>query len=123
MACCTMIMWVISSSRIIPRSPTNFNRDNNMKTTLRTLVFAMLLGGAITNASASAVITDVTASGAGLGSFSVDDSGVAIDGNFLDLSKTFSSVNPITLTFTVAHSEATGTPYNVNEVIKNDTPS
>lgn len=106
-----------------PATPPNFNGDNNMKGTLRTLVFAMLVGGAIANASASAVITDVTASGAGLGSFSVDDNGVAIDGNFLDLSKTFSSVNPITLTFTVAHSEATGTPYNVNEVIKNDSPS
>ncbi len=94
-----------------------------MKVTFRTLVFAMLLGGSITNVSASAVITDVTASGAGLGSFSVDDNGVASDGNFLDLSKTFSSVNPITLTFTVAHSEATGTPYNVNEVIKNNSAS
>lgn len=91
-----------------------------MKGTFRTLVAAMFLVGPVANATASAVVTDVTANGAGLGSFSLDDSGVAIDGNFLDLSKTFSSVNPITLTFTVGHSETTGTPYNVNEVITNN---
>lgn len=91
-----------------------------MKGTLRTLLVAMLLGGAVANVTASAVITHVTANGAGLGSFSLIDKGVGIDGNFLGLSKTFSSVNPITLTFTVAHSEANGTPYDVNEEIKNN---
>jgi hypothetical protein len=87
----------------------------------KSLLLALAFGSSASTATASSVINDVTASGPGLGSFSVDEKGVASDGNFLDLSKTFSSVNPIILTFTVGHSEATGTPYNVNEAIENNT--
>ncbi len=85
-----------------------------MKVLPNSLLLAMILGGPIATATASSVITSATtASGAGLGSFSVDE--------VEDLITTFSSVNPITLTFTVTRSEASGTPYGVNEDITNGT--
>ena len=92
-----------------------------MKKLSKALLLAIVLGGPIATAGASSVITSVTASGPGLGSFSVDKNGVVDGFNELDLSKTFSSVNPIALTFTVAHSGATGTPYDVYEAITNRT--
>src|SRR6185437_2982924 len=76
-------------------------------------------GGSISTASASAVITDITASGPGLGSFSVLAS--PTDDKGLDLSKAFDSINPITLTFTVAHSVGNGGFYDVVESITNHT--
>jgi hypothetical protein len=92
-----------------------------MKMNIRTksVVAALVFGGSISTASASAVITDITASGPGLGSFSIlanpnNDNGI-------DLSKVFDSVNPITLTFTVAHSVSNGGPYNIVESITNNT--
>lgn len=39
----------------------------------------------------------------------------------LDLSKTFNSINPITLTFTVAHSVGNGGSYDIIEAITNNT--
>ena len=94
-----------------------------MKVFLNGLILVTVIGGPIATATASSVVTSVTASGAGLGSFSVDKNGVVDGFNELDLSKTFSSVNPIALTFTVAHSEALGTPYDVYEAITNGTTS
>lgn len=94
-----------------------------MKVLSNSLLLAMILGGSIATATASSVITSVTASGAGLGSFSVDKNEIVDGFNELDLSKTFSSVNPITLTFTVAHSDEAGTPYDVFEEITNGTAS
>ncbi|MEO6561865.1 MAG: PEP-CTERM sorting domain-containing protein [Nitrosospira sp.] len=85
----------------------------------KSLIAALIFGGAISTASASAVITDITASGAGLGSFSVLAN--ATNDKGLDLSKVFDSVNPITLTFTVAHSVGNGGSYDVIESITNNT--
>lgn len=100
-------------------------REKNMKVLSRSLLLALVFGGSIATATATAssVITDVAASGAGLGSFSVDRNGIVDGLSRLDLSKTFASVNPIALTFTVAHSEAAGTPYDVYEAITNGTTS
>ncbi|MEO6561693.1 MAG: PEP-CTERM sorting domain-containing protein [Nitrosospira sp.] len=95
-----------------------------MKVTFRTLVFAMLLGGAITNVSASAVITDVTASGPGLGSFSLGEIFSTAGGyGLVPVSETFTSVNPITLTFNVEHSDADRKPYDIQAAITNGTSS
>ena len=85
----------------------------------KSLIAALIFGGSISTASASAVITDITASGAGLGSFSVLANTTNDKG--LDLSKVFDSVNPITLTFTVAHSVGNGGSYDVIESITNNT--
>ncbi|MDQ3185571.1 MAG: PEP-CTERM sorting domain-containing protein [Pseudomonadota bacterium] len=90
-----------------------------MKIEMKSLIAALILGGSISTASASAVITDITASGPGLGSFSVLASSTNDKG--LDLSKVFDSVNPITLTFTVAHSVGNGGSYDVIESIINNT--
>jgi hypothetical protein len=84
------------------------------------VITALALGGSISTATAAGVITDVTASGPGLGSFSVLSN--TTNPNALDLSKTFDSLNPITLTFTVAHTDGgPGNPYAVTEAIKNNT--
>jgi hypothetical protein len=93
--------------------------EKQMKIQTKSVIAALIFGGSISTASASAVITDITASGPGLGSFSVlasptDDKGI-------DLSKVFDSVNPITLTFTVAHSVGNGGSYNFIESITNNT--
>ncbi|MDE2389330.1 MAG: PEP-CTERM sorting domain-containing protein [Betaproteobacteria bacterium] len=90
-----------------------------MNTKTKFLLSALLFTGSITTASASAVITKIEASGAGLGSFTPN----ILDNvhHILDLSKTFASVNPIDLTFTVAHGTGDGSPYNVVENITNST--
>lgn len=85
----------------------------------KSVIAALVFGGSISTASASAVITDITASGPGLGSFSVLANPTNDKG--LDLSKTFDSVNPITLTFTVAHSVGNGGSYDIIEAITNNT--
>lgn len=85
----------------------------------KSLIAPLIFGVSISTASASAVITDITASGPGLGSFSVLASSTNDKG--LDLSKTIDSVNPITLTFTVAHSVGNGGSYDVIEAITNNT--
>ena len=79
---------------------------------------ALTFGGSISTASAAGVITDITASGAGLGSFnfSIDEAN-----RVLDLTKVFDSVDPIVLTFTVEHSTGPGNPYTVKETVTNST--
>ena len=86
---------------------------------MKSLIAALIFGGSISTASASGVITDITASGAGLGSFSVLASSTNDTG--LDFSKGFDSVDPITLTFTVAHSVGNGGSYDIIESIANNT--
>ncbi|SEM83073.1 PEP-CTERM protein-sorting domain-containing protein [Nitrosospira multiformis] len=82
------------------------------------VIAALAFGGSISAASAAGVITNITASGAGLGSFdfNIDD-----DDRTIDLSKTFDSVNPIVLTFTVGHDTGPGNPYTVSEAVTNST--
>jgi len=82
------------------------------------VITALAFGGSISTASAAGDVTDVTASGAGLGSF---DKGVIGAARTLDFTKSFDSVNPITLNFTVAHSTGPGDPYTVTENITNNT--
>lgn len=88
-----------------------------MKVTTKSLIAAMVFGGSAATATASSVITDITASGPGLGSFSFSELGSSVS-NF---STTFSSVNPITLTFTVAHGDGISLPYQIYDAIKNNT--
>lgn len=84
------------------------------------LVAALAFGGSISTASAAGVITDITASGGGLGSFEVLSN--TTDPNVLNLSKTFDSIDPIVLTFTVGHMDGgPGNPYTVTETITNNT--
>ena len=90
-----------------------------MNVTTKSLLVAMAFGGSFGTATASSVITDITASGAGLGSFSFSELGSSA---VLDFSTTFSSVNPITLTFTVAHEDDISFPYHIYDAIKNNTP-
>jgi hypothetical protein len=81
-------------------------------------IAALTFGGSISTASAAGVITDITASGAGLGSFnfSIDETN-----RVLDLTKVFDSIDPIVLTFTVEHATGPGNPYTVAETVTNNT--
>ena len=86
-----------------------------MNTQTKLLVAALFFSGSISTASASADISKITASGLGLGTFSW-----SLSGNNLTIDKTFDSVNPIDLEFTVVH--GTGAPgINVTEHITNNT--
>ena len=89
----------------------------------KVVIAALAFGGSITTASAAGFITDVTASGGGLGTFEVLSN--TTDPNVLDLSKTFNNLNslePIVLTFTVEHIDGgPGNPYTVTEAITNST--
>ncbi len=81
--------------------------------------FVTLVLGTAGTANAAAIILDITASGPGLGSFvanSIDN-----DANSLVLTKTFDNVAPITLTFTVGHSQGGGNQFAVSEGIFNNT--
>ena len=82
------------------------------------IITALAFGGSISTASAAADVTDVTASGAGLGSF---DKGVIGAARTLGFTKSFDSVNPITLNFTVVQGTGPGDPYVVTENITNNT--
>jgi hypothetical protein len=88
-----------------------------MNVTTKSLLVAMAFGGSVATATASSVVTDITASGSGLGSFSLEST----DPNFYDLSSTYASVNPITLTFTVGHAEGADRDHHVYEMINNGT--
>lgn len=90
-----------------------------MNNLVKSIVAALAFGGSISTATAAGVITDITASGPGLGSFSILSN--TTNPNELDLSKVFDSLNPITLTFTVGHTENNGNPYVVTEAITNNT--
>ncbi|MEO6562416.1 MAG: PEP-CTERM sorting domain-containing protein [Nitrosospira sp.] len=85
----------------------------------KAIIAALVFGGSISTATAGGVITGVTASGPGMGSF---DAGL-IDphDHSLDFTKSFDSVNPITLTFTVAHTQGGGSHYSVAEALTNNT--
>jgi hypothetical protein len=85
------------------------------KSIIGTLIFA----GTVTTATAAGVITDITAEGAGLGSFDILSNSIVP--KELNLSKTFNSADPITLTFTVTHASGAGGPYSVTETINNNT--
>src|SRR5688500_6724688 len=82
------------------------------------VITALAFGSSISTASAAGVITGITASGGGLGSFNytIDETN-----RVLDLTKVFDSVNPIVLTFTVEHSTGPGNPYTVKETVTNST--
>ena len=89
-----------------------------MNTLSKAIIAALVLGGSISTASAGGVITNITATDLSGGTF---NSGVIGD-HTLDISKTFTSINPISLTFTVAHEDTTGgNPYVVNENVLNST--
>lgn len=91
-----------------------------MNARLKTLVVALAFGGSVTTASAAGVITGVQVTGGGGGSFDVIN--LTTNPNVLDLSKSFTSLDPITLTFTVAHTNGgPGNPYTVTETITNNT--
>jgi hypothetical protein len=91
-----------------------------MNVKLKALVVALALGGSISTASAAGVITGVTVNDGAGGTFDVINLGT--DPNVLDLSKAFSSLDPISLTFTVGHSNGgPGNPYVVTETITNNT--
>lgn len=91
-----------------------------MNIKIRALVAALVFGGSISAASAAGVITGVTVNDGASGTFDVINLGT--DPNVLDLSKAFSSLNPISLTFTVGHTNGgPGNPYVVTETITNNT--
>jgi hypothetical protein len=93
--------------------------EEKMKTLSKAIVAALVFGGSISAASAAGVITNVTASGPGLGSF---NEGVIGTDRTLDFTKVFDSVNPISLTFTVAHADTgPANPYAVTEAVTNNT--
>ena len=87
---------------------------------LKTLVAALVFAGSISTASAGGVITGVTVNDGGGGTFDVINLGT--DPNVLDLSKAFTSLDPISLTFTVGHTDGgSGGPYAITETITNNT--
>lgn len=90
--------------------------EEEMNTQTKLLITALTFVGAVSTASAAGVITNIEASGPGLGSFTSE-----IDGRELELEKAFGSVAPITLTFTVGHANGAGNPYTVTEEITNNT--
>lgn len=77
-----------------------------------------LVLGSIGAANAVGTITEIEASGPGLGSFSAGD----LTGSSLIWSKTFDHFGPITLLFTVEHGTGPGgSPYAIAETIHNNT--
>ena len=87
---------------------------------IKALVAALAFAGSISTASAAGVITGVTVDDGAGGTFDVINLGT--DPNVLDLTKAFSSVDPISLTFTVGHTNGgPGNPYVVTETITNNT--
>ncbi|MBA2658384.1 MAG: PEP-CTERM sorting domain-containing protein [Nitrosospira sp.] len=89
-----------------------------MNTLSKAIIAAFVLGGTISTANAAGVITNITATDLSGGTF---DSGVIGADRTLDIDKTFTSINPISLTFTVAHAAGTGNPYSVVEDVLNNT--
>ena len=87
---------------------------------LKALVAALVFAGSISTASAGGVITDVTINDGAGGTFDLTNLGT--DPNVLDLSKVFTSLDPISLTFTVGHTNGgSGGPYAITETITNNT--
>lgn len=94
---------------------------NNMNILSKSVMAALALAGTVSTATASGIITGITASGPGLESFAVISN--SINPNTLDFSNAFSSTAPITLTFTVAHGTGNGGAYDVTGLIINHTSS
>ncbi|PTR15438.1 MULTISPECIES: PEP-CTERM sorting domain-containing protein [unclassified Nitrosospira] len=91
-----------------------------MNVKFKALVAALAFGGSISTASAAGVITDVTVNNGAGGTFELTNLGT--DPNVLDLSKAFTSLDQISLTFTVGHTNGgPGNPYVVTETIANNT--
>jgi hypothetical protein len=88
-----------------------------MNNSSKLLIAALAFGGSISTATAAGVITGVTSSDPG--SFNVLSN--TTNPNVLDLSKTVNSLDPVTLTFTVGHTDGAGNPYAVTEAITNNT--
>ena len=88
-----------------------------MKTLSKAVIAALVFGGSVSAANAGGVITNISALDTSGGTF---NSGLITDHN-IDLDKTFTSINPISLTFTVAHTDGGGNPYSVAESILNNT--
>jgi hypothetical protein len=90
-----------------------------MKTLSKAVIAALVFGGSVSVANAAAVITNITATDVSGGTF---NSGVIGTDRDIDISKTFSSINPISLTFTVAHQDGgPGNPYSISENVLNST--
>jgi hypothetical protein len=91
-----------------------------MNLKLKAVVAALAFAGSVSAASAAGVITGVTVNDGAGGTFDLINLGT--DPNVLDLSKTFSSLEAISLTFTVGHTNGgSGGPYVVTETITNST--
>ena len=90
-----------------------------MKIRTKSLLVAMFFGGSVATATAAPTILDITASGPGLGSFSLNSKGEGF--GLIDFSSTFASADPIRYTFTVGHSETGVSSYDVVEDIINET--
>lgn len=91
-----------------------------MNVKIKALVVALAFAGSISTASAAGVITDVTINDGAGGTFDLANLGT--DPNVLDLSKIFTSLDPISLTFTVGHTDGgSGGPYAITETITNNT--
>ncbi len=84
----------------------------------KALIAALVFGGSISTATAAGVITKIEATDTAGGT--LDLSTIGTNHN-IDLTKTFTSFNPITLTFTVDHQEGPGTPYSILENVVNNT--
>lgn len=68
----------------------------------KALIAALVFGGSVSTATAAGVITKIEATDTAGGS--LDVSSINTD-RTIDLTKTFTSINPITLTFTVDHQD------------------
>src|SRR5689334_20369706 len=90
-----------------------------MKTVSKFSIGVLAFTGIIANATASGVITDVSGKGVAGGSFGVLDN--LLSPKRLNLTETFNSTNPFSLTFTVSHANGAGGPYSVTETITNRT--
>src|SRR3954454_23436616 len=90
-----------------------------MNKTSKALIAALVFAGSISTATAGGVITKIDATGTAGGT--LDLSTIGTD-HTIDLTKTFTSINPITLTFTVGHQDGTGgSPYSMTENVVNHT--
>jgi hypothetical protein len=91
-----------------------------MNVKFKALVAALAFGASISTASAAGVITGITVNDGTGATFDIIKLGT--NPNVLDLSKAFSNLDPISLTFTVGHTNGgTGNPYVVTETITNST--
>ena len=89
-----------------------------MKTLSKAVIAAFVFGGSVSAVNAAGVITNITATDLSGGTFDSQ----SITGHDIDLGKTFSSINPISLTFTVEHQDGGGgNPYSFTESVLNNT--